>query len=94
MQRYGKTSKEACQNSKTFVKTEKSEFLGLFLPFFLPFFAMFSLLWLLVFLRLRHFLEEIFTWAYSLEFRKLAVERRDGIEYGHATASVVCQGLY
>ena len=37
MQRYGKTSKEACQNSKTFVKTEKSEFLGLFLPFFLPF---------------------------------------------------------
>ena len=80
MQRYVKTSKEACQNSKTFVKTEKSEFLGLFLPFFSTFFAMFSLLWLLVFLRLRHFLEEIFPWVYSLEFRKLAVERRDGIK--------------
>lgn len=41
MQKYEKKTKETCQNGKKisqngkmFVKTEKSEFLGLFLPFF------------------------------------------------------------
>ena len=62
-----------CQNGKKRV-------LRAVFTVFSTFFAMFSLLWLLVFLRLRHFLEEIFPWAYSLEFRKLAVERRDGIK--------------